>query len=79
MESGLRILTSGATHKDLTLILAIEVQQNITRHEALLHRFRTRQASLLIYRKQALNRAMLNILRSQQGQLGSHTNTIIGS
>ena len=64
MESCLCILTAGATHKDLTLILAIEVQQDITRHKALLHCFRTRQTGLLIDRKQTLNGAMLNIIRS---------------
>ena len=77
MEGRLRVLTAGATHKDLTLILAIEVQQDITRHEALLHGLRTGQAGLLIHREQALDRAMLDILRSQQGQLSGYTDAIV--
>ena len=79
MECRLGIFSSGATHEDLSLILTIEVKEDLTGHKTFLYRFRAGQASFLVDRKQALDRAMLDIIGSQKRQLSGNTDTVVGA
>ena len=79
VERRLRVLAAGAADEDLAFVLAIEVQEDAARHKALLESLGTSQARLLIDRKEAFDGAMLDIVRSKDGQLGGDADTVVGT
>ena len=71
--------TAGARDEDFALVLRVEVDEVVTRHESGLHAHRSRQSGLLVAGKDAFNGTVLNIVTLQNGQLHRTTDTIVGT
>ena len=74
-----RIHATSTSDEDLSLILRVEVQQDVGIQETRLEGKRSREACLLIAGEEALQRAVLYGVVCQDGQLCSHADAIVGS
>ena len=71
--------TSGTSDKDFPFIFRIEVQKDVTAHKTFLQGKSSGQSGFFVYGKQAFQRTVLNAVVSQDSQLGSYTDTVVGS
>ena len=73
------VYTACAADEQFSLIFGIEVQENVTAHEALLQGKGAGQSCFLIYGEQAFDRAVFNAVVSENSQLGCYTDAVIRS
>ena len=78
-ELGRRITSASTTDEDLALVLRVEVDQVVARHEAGLHAFGTGQPGLLVAGEDALDGPVLDIVRAEDGQFDSAADTVVGT
>ena len=78
-EGSICAYTTGTSDEDFTLVLRVEVEQDITIHKTALHGHSARETSLLINGKHALDGTMLDAIIGEHGKCSSHTDTIIGT
>ena len=79
VEGGRRAATSGTGYEDFALVLRVEVDEVLARHEVVLHALGTRQARLLVAREHALQRTVLQALVGQYGHLHGHADAVVGA
>ena len=79
VEGGRSATTAGTGDKDFALVLRVEVDEVLARHEVVLHALGTGQAGLLVAGEDALQRTMLQTVVGQNGHLHGHANAIVGS
>ena len=78
-ELSLRVAATGTRHEDLALVLRVQVDEVVARHEVGLHALGTRQSRLLVACEHALYGAVGHVTAVEQGQLYSAANTVVGS
>ena len=79
IECCCRRTTTGTADEDLTLILRVEVDEEVAGHETSLHPKGTRQSCLLVTGEDTLDRTMLDVVAVKDGKFHSHTDTIVGT
>ena len=78
-ERGGSITSTGTRHEDFSLVLGIQVDEVVARHEAGLHTLGTRQSRLFIACKDALDGTVLDVAAFQQCQFHSTSYTVVGT
>ena len=78
-EFGNGIYTSCTADEELAFILGIEVQQNVSVHEAFFQGEGTGQSGLLIHGEEAFDRTVLDAVVGKDSQFGGYTDAIVGS
>ena len=71
--------TSGTSDKDFSFIFRIEVQKGVTAHKTFLQGKSSGKPRFFVYGKQTFQRTMFDAVVSQDSQLGSYTDTVVGS
>ena len=70
-------LTSSAADEEFTFVFAVEVDEDLTGEEAWLEGESTRHTRFFVDSEEGFDRAVLDIIGGEDGELSSTTNTII--
>ena len=76
-ERGDRVLSAGTSDEDLPFVFAVEVEEDLSAKEPLLHCKCTRHARLLVYSDEALDGSVRDVVRSQHGQRCCYADAVV--
>ena len=76
-EAGRGAHAAGAAHEHLPLVFRVEVDEEVACHKARLQAHCARQARFLVAREEALDGAVLDVARFEDGHLHGHADAVV--